>query len=365
MRASATSVLQPLAAAGLRSTVKGALLLRQLRARGDTAAAVDASAGRTLLDTTFSVDLHGHPTVIPALRSRSATAHARGIEAGGMKAIVLAAVGDLAAIGWRPRRGIGIVRSPGPGELYQSTSRQLDAMTRFVEASRFRVLRRSGDVVTGTQRNGRGVLLAIEGGDFLEGQLERLEAVYQRGVRSLQLVHYRVNELGDIQTAPPRHGGLTPFGRDVVREANRLGMLVDLAHATSEVTKAVVHCSTQPVMISHTNVREDGGSARFISREHARVVADAGGLIGAWPFSPEPRFSAFIDRILRLVDAVGPDHVGIGTDMDGLGPYAVFADYAEWPSIPAALLARGLRRDDVVKIMGGNFRRLFEAVASG
>jgi len=333
-----------------------------LRARGDTASAVDQQAGRALLETIFSVDLHAHPTVIPALRSRSAAAHARAIGSGGMSAILLAAVGDLAVIGWRPRRGIGAVRTPAPDELYESTLRQLDALTGFGDASRFRALRTPGELAVAAQRRERCFLLTIEGGDFLEGRLERLEAVYERGVRSLQLVHYRINELGDIQTAAPRHGGLTRFGREVVLEANRLGILIDLAHATFDVAKAAIESSTRPVMISHTNVQDDVGSPRFISREHARLVADSGGLIGAWPFSPQPRFSAFIDRIVRLVDVVGPDHVGIGTDMDGLGPYAVFADYAQWPSIPAALLARGLARDDVAKIMGGNFRRLFATI---
>jgi len=359
------ALAQSVAAAGLRGVVSAAVLLRSLRARGDTAAAVKASAGRALLETMFSVDLHGHPTVIPALRSRSAAAHARGIEAGRMRAIVLSAVGDLAAIGWRPERGIGVVRKPASGELYESTLRQLDALKRFADVAKLRPLRTPAELAAAAERKEPGHFLAIEGADFLEGRPERLQAVYERGVRSLQLVHYRINELGDIQTAPPRHGGLTPFGRDVVREANRLGVLLDLAHATFEVTKAVVECSMRPVMISHTNIHEDAGSPRFISREHARVVTDAGGLIGAWPFSPAPRFSAFIDRIMRLVDVVGPEHAAIGTDMDGLGPYAVFGDYAEWPSIPSALLARGLAAGDVANIMGGNFRRLFEKVALG
>jgi membrane dipeptidase len=280
-----------------------------------------------------------------------------------MSAVLVAAIGDLPVIAWRPRRGIAAVRRPEGDELYSSTSRQLDALIRFRETFGFRPLRSPGELPESGQHQARWLMLTIEGADFLEGRLGRLEDVYQRGVRSLQLVHYRINEVGDIQTASPKHGGLTPFGRDVVREANGLGMVIDLAHATFEVTKAVIDLSIRPVMISHTNLQDDVGSLRFVSREHARLVADAGGIIGAWPFSPQPRFSAFIDRIIRLVDAVGPDHVAIGTDMDGLGPYAVFGDYAHWPSIPAALLARGVARADVAKLMGENFRRLFEAVA--
>jgi membrane dipeptidase len=205
--------------------------------------------------------------------------------------------------------------------------------------------------------------MAVEGGDFLEGRLENVQKAYDRGVRSIQLVHYRINELGDIQTEPAFHKGLTPFGRDVIREMNRLDMLIDLAHAPYPVVTAAVDASQRPMLVSHTNIQDYTGYARFVSREHARLVAGGGGVLGAWPISIRPAgFSTFIDHIKRMVDTVGVDHVAIGTDMAGVNPRSVlFTDWAEWPSIPAALLDRGFARPDVAKIMGGNMRRLLEA----
>src|SRR5262249_49239943 len=125
----------------------------------------------------------------------------------------------------------------------------------------------------------RGIY-AVEGCDFLEGRVDRVQEAYDRGIRSLQLVHYHVNELGDIQTEAPVHGGLTPFGREAVREMNRVGIVVDVAHATFSVVQGVVATTTQPIILSHSDIQDASGWARFISPEHARLVAGTGGVIG-------------------------------------------------------------------------------------
>ena len=222
---------------------------------------------------------------------------------------------------------------------------------------------RGSDLAAAAAARGRVAIMSVEGGDFLEGRLENVDKAYDRGVRSIQLVHYRINELGDIQTEPPVHNGLTPFGRDVIREMNRLGMLIDLAHAPYPVVKGAMDASARPMLVSHTNIEDYTGYARFVSREHARLVAGGGGVLGAWPISIRPAgFTTFIDHIKRMVDAVGVDHVAIGTDLAGVSPRAaLFTDWAEWPSIPAALLDRGFARHEVAAIMGGNMRRLLDA----
>ena len=211
-------------------------------------------------------------------------------------------------------------------------------------------------------------LLAVEGCDFLEGRGERIQLAYDRGVRSLQLVHYRVNELGDIQTEATVHGGLTPFGREAVREMNRLGIVVDVAHATFDVVKGVAETTTRPIVLSHSNIQDGSGWVRFITREHARLVAGTGGIVGAMPIILRRRgddIGGYVDHVSRLVDAVGVDHVGLGTDMDGIGPGAIFTDYARWPSLTTALLDRGYRAEDVGKILGGNFQRVFQRATAG
>ena len=321
------------------------------------------SPGRALLDEVLSVDLHAHPALIPSLASTSVSGHGKAIASGKVGALFLAAVADSPVLALRPNGGVYAFRQPQAGELFASTWRQLDFLTRSEPQLGLRPVLSGRDLGATAAAHGRGAILAVEGCDFLEGRIERVQAAYDRGVRSLQLVHYRVSELGDIQTEKAVHNGLTPFGRDVVREMNRLRMLIDLAHATFDVVKGAVEVSDQPMLISHTNIQDVTSLSRFVSVEHARLVTDRGGVIGAWPISIRPAgLAALIEHIARLVDAVGVEHVGIGTDMDGIGRSAVFSDYDDWPDIPTGLLARGFNREDVAKIMGGNARRLLEAV---
>ncbi len=143
---------------------------------------------------------------------------------------------------------------------------------------------------------------------------------------------------------------------------NRTGIIIDLAHATFEVTRGVLDASGKPVMVSHTNIATPALShPRLISSEHARLVAAAGGVIGSWPSGVgQTTFSDYIDSIQRLVDTVGMDHVAIGTDMDA-NFKPVLRSYRDWSLLPAALLARGMRDDEVAKIMGGNFLRVFRS----
>jgi membrane dipeptidase len=210
-------------------------------------------------------------------------------------------------------------------------------------------------------------LLAVEGCDFLEGRIDRVQEAYDRGIRSLQLVHYRVNELGDIQTETGVHGGLTPFGKQVVQQMNALGIVVDVAHATLPVVRGVAETTTQPIILSHSNIQDWSGWARFITKDHARRVAETGGVIGAMPIVIKQRagddIGAYVTHISRLADAVGVDHVGIGTDMDGIGPGAIFTSYTRWPSLAAALSGHGYSQSEVAKILGGNAQRVFQKVA--
>ena len=119
------------------------------------------------------------------------------------------------------------------------------------------------------------------------------------------------------------------------------------------------------LILSHTVL--ETRFARSISREHARLVAGKGGVIGIFPVNSSYHgFAGYIQHIERMMGVVGADHVGIGTDMDGISPpsFVSYEDYSEWPSIGAALLARGRSREDVTKVLGGNFRRVFEEVSA-
>ena len=323
------------------------------------------------------VDVHAHPgrffvrglpqdESITALLGRETTDRALAdLAAGGVDLACFATVADLRVLGVDPARGICAGRAFEPGEAHADHERQLAALDDIATRDGVARILAPADLDASRAADQLGILLTCEGGDFLEERLERVAEAYGRGVRSITLVHYRVNELGDIQTEPPAYGGLTPFGVSVVREMNRLGMIVDLAHATFDVTKQVLDVSSHPVMISHSHLaRGDGAHPRLLSREHALAVAEGGGLVGAWPAGVAlTSFEDFIDEILRMVDVLGVEHVSIGTDMDA-NFRPVVRSYRQFPEIAAALTERGVGSDEVASILGGNFLRLFATVTS-
>jgi membrane dipeptidase len=228
------------------------------------------------------------------------------------------------------------------------------------------------------------IVQTVEGAHFIEGRLGRVEEVYQRGVRDLQLLHERddmVSPLGDTNTTLAHLGGLTPFGAKVVKECNRLGIVVDLAHASHDTVVDALNVATQPVLVSHTclDTRTGGNpklaemmKPRLISKEHAKVVADAGGVIGVWTHLADS-LKDFVESIKAMVDAVGIDHVGIGSDTDLLSSRVGQGTNKAWPGLTGGffhavvgeMLLQGFRPVDIGKVGGGNFCRVFGQVTAG
>lgn len=206
--------------------------------------------------------------------------------------------------------------------------------------------------------------LSCEGGDFLDGQIENVAKCYEEGVRSIQLVHYAPNLLGDLQTWKAEHNGLSSFGKEVVKEMNRLGMLIDVAHASVRTVKQVADLTKAPIILSHSILKGDNNgpvSARAISKDHAKLVADTGGVVGMWPSGFSSSFDAFVDHTFSMIEAIGIDHVGIGTDMDG-NYKPVISNYTEFTNWQTALLDKGLSKEELSKIAGGNAKRVLESV---
>ena len=252
------------------------------------------------------------------------------------------------------------VGKPSPGELYADTYKQLKRAKYHFKKHDLIEIHRPADIHSVKTRGRHGVLIAIEGGDFLEGRPERVEEAYRHGVRSIQLVHDRINELGDVQTEVSRHGGLTAFGQDVVREQNRLGMIVDVAHLTFAGVKEVAKVTTKPILLSHSMLGDGGG--RSISSGHAKAVAETGGVIGVFS-AGEKTLRGYINRFRRLADVVGAEHVGIGSDMGSRGPFYVFKSYRKLPALAQGLLDKGFSASETAGILGGNFLRVFRAVS--
>lgn len=233
-----------------------------------------------------------------------------------------------------------------------------------------RVVMAEGPETVERARSGEGdrlvVIPAMEGGDGLAGEVEQVERFYERGVRLLQIVHFRANELGHVQTYPYSPGGLREFGAEAIREANRLGMVVDLAHANTETIREAVEVSEDPVIFSHTGAAAIHDGDRYLEDEEIRMIAGAGGVVGIWPYAPAvPTLEAMADHIDHVVEVAGVEHVAVASDLRGLGAYAEgFGEEARFRNIAAELLERGYSDREVGLIMGGNFMRLWREVAS-
>ncbi|MBY0492107.1 MAG: dipeptidase [Gemmatimonadaceae bacterium] len=228
------------------------------------------------------------------------------------------------------------------GALTLITSR--DSLAAFIE-------RRNGDPVQ------VGALLAIEGLHALDGTLENVDVLYASGFRMMGLVHFFDNEVA-ASAHGVTHGGLTPLGRQVVQRMEQQGILVDLAHSSTQVIQEVLAMATRPVVVSHTGVAATCPGPRNLTDDQLRAIAANGGLIGIgyWDGAIcEPTLANIVKAIRHAVAIAGVDHVALGSDFDGATrtPF----DTRGVGAITDALLTAGLTQDDVAKIMGDNTRR--------
>ena len=305
----------------------------------------------------------GHP-LVAALGPAAVADAVRAARAAGMTALMLAAVADFAVLRPDPATGLRAHRAFRAGEAYADYRRQLAGIREAVAEAGAEVATSAADLDRAARDGRTVVLIGCEGGDFLEGDLRRLEESRAAGLTVLTLVHYRVSEIGDVQTEAPVHDGLSRFGRDVVAECNRLGILVDCAHASFATTMAVLEESSQPVIISHGQLGYPGTDSsgtehpRLMTAQHAAAVAEAGGLVGAWPCGITSRsLTDFGTEILRLAEAAGPGHVAIGTDLDG-NYRPVLTSYDQLDDLASLLRDRGIPSADVRQILGGNALKL-------
>jgi membrane dipeptidase len=307
----------------------------------------------------------GHP-VAAALGAASVTDAVRAAQAAGMTALCLSAVADFAVLRPDPATGLRAHRDFRAGEAYAEYRRQLAGIREAVAAAGAEVATSAAGLDRAARDGRTVVLLGCEGGDFLEGDLRRLEQARAAGLTVLTLVHYRVNEIGDVQTEAPVHDGLSRFGRDVVAGCNRLDIVIDCAHATFATTMAVLEASSQPVIISHGQLGYPSNThPRLMSAAHAAAVAEAGGLVGAWPCGITSRsLDDFGTEIIRLAEAVGPVHVAIGTDLDG-NYRPVLTRYDQLTDLAALLRDRGLASEGIHQVLGGNALSLLSGILPG
>lgn len=315
-----------------------------------------------LVDSTIGIDMHSHAAGANG-RPQPTYDLADRIRAGRMTAVCLCHPGDAPVIKREPDNRIRTVRQPEPGELWRFTQRRLKWFDDLVTEQGVRRAVRRGDLEAAHRDKAPTIVQAIEGCQFLEGKLERIGEVYRRGVRHLQMVHFFRSDLGDNQTEPADQSGLTALGREAIAECNRLGIVIDVAHATMRLVEAAATASKTPLILSHTAVAQ-GQPAEFsrrISPSHAKLVASTGGVVGVWgnPFTLKS-LDDYVDAIARAVDVAGAGHVGFGTDNSGFGPTpVVWDDYRDFPSVVRLMRKRGFSPDEIRQITGGNYLRVF------
>jgi membrane dipeptidase len=249
-----------------------------------------------------------------------------------------------------------------PGEAFAFTLERLGRVFKTIEAGDA-ALASSPDAVETARRRGQIALMpALEGADGLEGKIENLRQLHRRGVRLVQLVHFRDNDLGSNQTPPYEDRGLTDFGRAVVREANRLGIIIDLAHANTRTIMDALATSTQPIIFSHTGAKALHEGDRYLTDEEIRAIAAKGGLIGIWPAEAFENPAGMVRHIDHVRKLAGIDHLAIASDLRGMTYFPAFGEEANFLSIVDGLIDAGYSDDDIGKVMGGNFFRVWQQI---
>jgi membrane dipeptidase len=251
--------------------------------------------------------------------------------------------------------------------------------------------------------------LTIEGGHQIDNDLRVLRMYYKLGIRSMTLTHFKNNDWADSSTDTPAHNGLTDFGKQVVREMNRLGMIVDVSHVSDKTFYDALAVTTKPIIVSHSSMRAISDIPRNVTDDMLRALAKNGGVIGInfgegfinpkdaealraaiktlsngprlfgkelddyaakdirKDFTTRTPVAATISDVVAHIDhavkIAGIDHVGIGSDFDGItGPPNGLEDVSKMPSLIAALIHKGYSDADIKKIYGGNYLRVIRAV---
>ncbi|AIT80976.1 dipeptidase [Novosphingobium pentaromativorans] len=291
----------------------------------------------------------------------------------------------------------------------QATLEQIDVAKRLIAAypKDLMFATSSADVARAMKAGKVASLLGMEGGHSIGGSLGVLRQMYALGARYMTLTHFRNTAWADSATDTPEHGGLTEFGRDVVREMQRMGMLVDLSHVSAATMRDALEVARAPVMFSHSNARAINGHTRNVPDDVLELLAKNGGIVmvnvfptyvveptrqwlaaqagekarqaslhpgdpegaeaalKAWEkANPMPRGSTsdVADHIEHIVRVAGIDHVGLGGDFDGVDvTVAGMEDVSTYPALFTELARRGMSKADLEKIASDNMMRVMKA----
>lgn len=297
---------------------------------------------------------------------------------------------NMVADGWNVLHAC-LVSEPNYSPTFEELlSAVYENLLNFEMSPKARHVERVSDIEE-AKRNGQlGVILGVQNSSWIGTQRERIRLLYKLGLRSLQLTYMERNHVGD-GCLEPENRGLTNFGMQVVRECNRLGILIDCSHVGIRTTLDAAALSSKPIVISHTAVRAITENPRCVTDEQMKAVASKGGTIGITTFSPfirtdrQPTLDDYLDHYDYAIDLIGEDHVTFATDWfdgktkvnwatpwyypevtqgkqyGGLGLIG-FAKRSELPLVVEGMLKRGYSAARIKKLMGGNFIRVLREV---
>ena len=215
----------------------------------------------------------------------------------------------------------------------------------------------------------KSIMLGIENGIAIDGKLENLQHFVDRGIVYMTLCHNGDNDICDSASKTQHtHHGVSAFGEQVIKEMNRLGVLVDMSHAGEESFYQALEISSKPIVCSHSSARALCDHPRNLTDDQMRALAQKGGVAqttiyhGFLKKDGEATINDVIAHLEHAIDVMGIDHVGLGTDFDGDGGVRGLADTSELINFTRRLLARRFSEHDIQKIWGGNFLRVMEEV---
>ncbi len=251
---------------------------------------------------------------------------------------------------------------------WRAAQNMLDFLDRTIarNASEMIKVHNARGIVAAHRQQKLAALPAVEGGHVIGNDADRITNLRERGVRLLTLTHFIPNRICDAHVGPAIHGGLSDFGKEVLAVCRHTGVVVDLAHASEKAFFQVLERLDKPPVVTHAALREHGRSQRYMKNDQIRELASAGGCLGVlmcpW-YQQRIGIAGSLDRAAdvycRLADLVGPEHLMIGTDMDGFTwlPRGM-RDAADLPRLTAKLLERGFTASEIEGILGGNFLRV-------
>lgn len=246
---------------------------------------------------------------------------------------------------------------------------QIDIARRLIDAwpEQLELALTASDVEAAFGRGRIASLLGIEGGHVIENSLGALRSYFDLGARYMTLTHFSNTDWADSATDEPRHGGLTDFGREVVREMNRLGMLVDLSHVSEATMNDVLDVAEAPVIFSHSGARALSDHPRNVPDAVLRRLRENGGVVMQvfYPGYVAPdggdvaTVAQVADHIEHIADVAGHDHVGIGSDFDGIPAYITgLEDVSTFPVLFVELARRGWTDEELAGLAGENVLRV-------